>query len=114
MYGVSEELFWTLNPNRLRPYIKAYEKREEKRAKDIDMTCWLIGRYCSQAVTVAISNCFSKKKLEYQKKPNTYMDTEEKNEQRYAEMSEEEKLIEVRHIFSMLTAVESRIQKGGE
>lgn len=78
------------------------------------MTCWLIGRYCSQAVTVAIVNSFNKKKIEYQKKPSTLMETAEQNEERYAQMSEEEKLVEVRQIFSMLTSVESKIKKGGE
>lgn len=93
--------------------MKAHEKREEKRMQEFDIISWLIGRYCYEATSVAISNNFGKKKAEYAKMPDTLRKTEESGD-RYVNMTEEEKLIEVQHIFSKLTAVESRIQMGGE
>lgn len=102
-----------MNPNRLKPYIKAREKKEEKMMDNYDIVAWLIGQYVCEATAVAITNTIGGKKAEYSRKPRTILE-QEKSEDRYINMSEEEKLIEVKNIFSRLTSVEARIQMGGE
>lgn len=52
LYGVSYELFWHLNPTKLVPFRKTYEKKIEMQ----DMVSWQTGRY----VMEAIGACFSK------------------------------------------------------
>ena len=50
MYGVPYDLFWHLNPNKLKPWREAYG--EQNRANDT--MAWNIGRY----VLEAIASCF--------------------------------------------------------
>lgn len=107
-------MFWTLNPNRLRPYVLASEKKEKKRVQDVDFFCWLAGRYNHEAFSVTIANSFGKKKdAKYPESPYS-VDTAKENEDRYANMTEEERVAAVKEIFSQLTSVESRIKVGGE
>lgn len=106
-------MFWTLNPNRLKPYVKANEKREERKMNDYDTISWLIGQYCCEAVSVAIANNFGKKKMEYAKMPYSMKKSEE-SEDRFENLTEAEKIIEVKNIFAKLTSVESKFQMGGE
>lgn len=61
MIGVDYELFWTLNPKSLSPFIKAFELRQ----KYDDAMAWNIGKY----VRVAIGSCLSKS-VKYPVKPD--------------------------------------------
>ena len=59
MMGVDYELFWTLNPKTLSPFVKAFELSQ----KNEDCKAWQYGLY----VRMAISSCISKE--EYPKQP---------------------------------------------
>ena len=48
-YGVDYKLFWHLNPRKLTPFRKAYEK-------DTDFKAWLHGNYVAEAIAC----CFGK------------------------------------------------------
>ena len=52
VYGIDYNLFWHLNPTKMKPFREAYE---EKCRKD-DLLAWNTGRY----VLEAIASCFGK------------------------------------------------------
>ena len=63
--GVPEDKFWDSTPSDLKPYIKAYEVRQEI----IDFEAWLYGLYNFTAHSVALANSFGKGKHEYPEEP---------------------------------------------
>jgi hypothetical protein len=62
--GISYELFPSLNPKMIEPFMKAHNMKEEEEYKQINYTAWLNGMY----VASAISACFSKNS-KYPEKP---------------------------------------------
>jgi len=62
MIGVDYELFWTLNPKSLSPFIKAFSLKQ----KYDDTVAWNIGKY----VRIAIGSCLSKS-TKYPTKPDS-------------------------------------------
>ena len=90
--GVSENLFWTLNPTKMKPYI------ESKRKKDIerDYFNWLLGAYIKSSILSALD-----KRNKYPEKP--YLEKAE--DERIidgSDLSEEEKEIERHKIMAMM------------
>lgn len=65
--GISEELFWTLNPKRLHPYLEAEKLIQEKR----DAEMWRMGMYVCDAVRTAVDNVVNGRKSQarYMDKP---------------------------------------------
>ena len=51
MIGVDYELFWTLNPKSLAPFVKAFELKE----KHSDTMAWLSGLYVRSAIVSAMN-----------------------------------------------------------
>lgn len=104
--GISEEVFWKLNPTKLKPYITAYQEREKKRIEDIDHMGWLFGLYNFRATCVALSGLSGKPSsakyfelpLHKQNKNNMIPDNKK-------ELSEEEKIRMTKLIFGSLDAM---------
>ena len=95
--GVSYETFWTLNPRLLKPFVEAYKHKQ----KILDEQMWLMGIYVHEAVGIVLGNAFAKKgakKLEYLKEPLMKRQTTE------TELTEEEKMEQVKNLFTMLSA----------
>lgn len=69
MMGVDYELFWTLNPKTLSPFIKAFELKQ----KYNDTMAWQQGNY----IRIAIGSCFDKN-TKYPQRPFTSDKVEEK------------------------------------
>lgn len=65
--GVGYDLFWTLNPKTLSPFIKAFRLRQEYD----DLQAWRIGGY----VRAAIGSAFGKNN-KYPEKPLTHKSNE--------------------------------------
>lgn len=65
--GISEELFWTLNPKRLHPHLEAEKLIQEKR----DAEMWRMGMYVYDAVRTAVGNVVNgrKSQAKYMDKP---------------------------------------------
>lgn len=63
MIGVDYELFWTLNPHSLSPFIKAFELKNNHN----DLENWRLGIYIREAVKSALDN-----KVKYPKEPFSY------------------------------------------
>lgn len=95
--GISEELFWTLSPSRLYPYLEADKRKQEKR----DLEMWRMGFYVQNAVAVAIDKVLNGRKstLEYMDKP---LLAQVKESQQEVELSEDEKMRQVEALFMSL------------
>ena len=65
LYGMSYEDFWFGDPWMVKAYEQAYMLRQRKRNEEM----WIQGAYIANAVTVAVNNCLSKKKIDYMKAP---------------------------------------------
>lgn len=66
--GVDYNLFWSLNPKRLKPFLEA----NKLKLKQQNEFMWLQGMYIFDAVSVAIYNNFKdkgKKSMEYLQEP---------------------------------------------
>ena len=61
---VPYELFWHLNPRKLKPFEKAYEMEMESRQSATNLKAWLDGLYIQNAVASVFS-----KSAKYPKKP---------------------------------------------
>ena len=98
--GISEELFWTLSPSRLYPYLEADKRKQEKR----DLEMWRMGFYVQNAVAVAIDKVLngSKSTLEYMDKP---LLAQVKESQQEVELSEDEKMRQVEALFMSLQTI---------
>lgn len=98
--GISEELFWTLSPSRLYPYLEADKRKQEKR----DLEMWRMGFYVKNAVAVAIDKVLNGRKstLEYMDKP---LLAQVKESQQEVELSEDEKMRQVEALFMSLETI---------
>jgi len=61
VYGVPYELFWHLNPTKLKPFKIAYQKQLDQK----NQLAWIQGQYN----LLAIGSVFNGKKCKYPKKP---------------------------------------------
>ena len=95
--GISEELFWTLNPKRLHPYLEAEKLIQEKR----DAEMWRMGTYVYNAVRTAVDNVLGgrKSQAKYMDKPLLEQYKEAKQE---VELTEDEKMRQVEALFMSL------------
>lgn len=71
--------FWNENPDLFWAYRFSYIQREKRKQKNINYTAWLHGLYVHEAVSVALSNAFSKKTIHYSKMPYGESDNKEQH-----------------------------------
>lgn len=104
---MSEDLFWTLNPKRLHPYIEADKMKQENR----DAEMWRMGMYVQNAVAVAIDKVLNGRKsvLEYMDKPIL---TKYKESQGEVELTEEEQMRQVEALFLSLETLSTNSKLG--
>ena len=107
--GVSYELFWHLNPTKLKPFQIAFENKRRMR----DEENWLYwGTYGMSALSVVMANAFSKNsKAKYVEKP-IYQQISNKKE----ELTEEEKIEQTKQLFMKLQVMQSnhKAKKNGD
>ena len=104
---MSEDLFWTLNPKRLHPYIEADKLKQEKR----DAEMWRMGMYVQNAVAVAVDKVLNGRKsvLEYMDKPILVNYKESQGE---VELTEEEQMRQVEALFLSLETMSANSKLG--
>lgn len=104
---MSEDLFWTLNPKRLHPYLEADKLKQEKR----DAEMWRMGMYIQNAVAVAIDKVLNGRKsvLEYMDKPILMKYQESQGE---VELTEEEQERQVEALFLSLETLSTNSKLG--
>ena len=69
MFGMSSKEFWEDDPQLYWSYRTFYLKKIESETEKLNYENWLNGSYTYLAVSIALNNAFSKKKLEYPDKP---------------------------------------------
>ena len=69
MFGMSSKEFWEDDPQLYWSYRTFYLKKMQMEQDIMNYECWLNGSYTFLAVSVALNNSFSKKKMEYPDKP---------------------------------------------
>lgn len=80
MFGMSSKEFWEDDPQLYWSYRTFYLKKIQQEAETLNYECWLNGSYTCLATSVALNNAFSKKKIEYPKKPMGVKEKKEKTE----------------------------------
>lgn len=97
------------SPVELKPYIKAYEIKQERQ----DQQMWAMGVYVQNAVAVAIDRCLRgrKSKAEYLKKPILEEAIEKKRqEERMKNLTEEEKIKMTKLLFAQLETMQANFE----
>lgn len=92
--GVPYELFWTLNPRKLQPFIEAQKQKQ----KLLDSNMWLMGMYIQSAVTVAVEHNLAGKKAQTKYLEKPLLETKEQSE-REEILTEEQKKKQVDNLF---------------
>ena len=69
MFGMSSKEFWEDDPQLYWSYRTFYLKKIETETEILNYENWLNGSYTYLAVSVALNNSFSKKKIEYPDRP---------------------------------------------
>jgi len=100
--GVSDDKFWTLNPRKLKPYIKAQELRVK--ARDEEM--WRQGIYFLNALVVGLQTQIHGRKADYYEEPLLV-----KHEKENKVLSEEEKIAKAEEFFKSLETMQSNFER---
>ena len=94
------ELFWHLNPTKLKPFHTAFENKRKLRDEENWIT-W--GTYAMSALSVIMANAFSKNsQAKFIEKP-VYQQVRENT----GELTEEEKIRQTEQLFMQLQLMES-------
>ena len=80
MFGMSSKEFWEEDPQLYWSYRTFYLKKMQLEAEELNYKSWLYGSYSHLAVSIALNNAFSKKKLKYPEKPYGLKDNKAKTE----------------------------------
>lgn len=105
--GVPYELFWKLNPRKLKPFKEAYILRK----KDENMMLFIQGQYTQMALASTVGNMFKKrgmKPTEYPKEPFDIFS--EKRMNIHENMTKEEKVKETEKLFDMLNLMQTNFE----
>ena len=70
MIGVNYELFWTLDPHSLSPFVKAFELQNNHN----DVQSWRLGMYIQSAIASVLD-----KKVKYPEEPFSFTEKLEHN-----------------------------------
>lgn len=101
--GMSEELFWTMNPTKIKPYVEAERKKDIKH----DYWNWMLGAYVKSSIASALD-----KHNKYSDKP--YLEkAEDERVIDGSELSEAEQEIE-RHKLMAAMGFNMDLLKGGQ
>lgn len=68
-YGMSVKEFWENDPDLFWAYRFSYIQRLKREQEEANTRAWLQGAYIYEAVSVALSNAFTKTKSTYSKEP---------------------------------------------
>lgn len=98
--GVDYDLFWSLNPRKLQPFVKSFEMKQKIETEYINFQTWLQGIYFGRALVASLD-----KKQEYFNEPINF----EKNKKR---KSQEELMAMKFEAWSI--AFNQSLEKGGK
>lgn len=103
--GVDYNLFWTLNPRKLQPFIKSFEMKQKINIETINYQTWLQGIYFGRAVVATLD-----KNVEYFDKP---IDFDKYSNENVSEEKTKEEIMATK--FEVLSIMFNRsLEKEGE
>ena len=74
--GVDYDLFWSLNPRKLQPFVKSFEMKQKMKTEYINFQTWLQGIYFGKALVASLD-----KNQEYFKEPIDFQKIKEQKSQ---------------------------------
>lgn len=74
--GVDYDLFWSLNPRKLQPFVKSFKMKQKIKTEDINFQTWLQGIYFGKALVASLD-----KNQEYFEKPIDFQKIKEQKSQ---------------------------------
>ena len=74
--GVDYDLFWSLNPRKLQPFVKSFEMKQKIKTEYINYQTWLQGIYFGRALVASLD-----KNQEYFKEPINFQKIKEQKSQ---------------------------------
>lgn len=99
-YGMSVKEFWEESPDLFWAYRFSYLSKKEREQDLKNTNMWLQGMYIYEAVSVALSNAFSKKKISYREMPyNLNTSNNEPKQNSQLEMSLRNRVMQVQKVF---------------
>ena len=99
-YGMSVKEFWEEAPELFWAYRFSYIRRKESEEELINTNMWLQGMYIYEAVSVALSNAFSKNKITYRDSPYSLKSSNnEPKQNNKLEMSLRNRVMQVQKVF---------------
>ena len=118
-YGMSVKEFWEDDPDLFWAYRFSYIEKVKNEQELYNSNAWLQGAYFYEAISVALTNAFSKTKVNYAKCPygmeKEYEKQNANNESDLLVAKLKNRVLEVQKIFKSSTAdKEETTQKGGE
>lgn len=105
-YGMSVKEFWEDDPDLFWAYRFSYIERIKFKNEDENQIAWLQGAYIYEAVSIALSNAFSKQKLSYSKLP--YGVKVEEDREKMLEVQVAEIKARIKQINKIKTALPER------
>ena len=74
--GVDYDLFWSLNPRKLQPFVKSFKMKQKIKTEYINFQTWLQGIYFGKALVASLD-----KNQEYFKEPIDFQKIKEQKSQ---------------------------------
>lgn len=106
--GVPFEIFWSLNPRKLKPFYEAYRLR----IKDQNQMFYIQGQYTLSALMATVGNLFLKKGHKPNEYPKEPLDIfAEKRLVIEENMTDEQKKKETEKLFGMLAGMQEKFEK---
>lgn len=98
--GVDYDLFWSLNPRKLQPFVKSFKMKQKIKTEYINFQTWLQGIYFGKALVASLD-----KNQEYFKEPIDF--------QKIKEQKSQEELMAMR-FEAWSIAFNQSLEKGGK
>lgn len=101
MIGISYDLFWSLNPRKIKPFEKAFKLNQ----KTVDNYMWMMGGYVCEAVSVSLARSFSKgSSAKYRERPML-------DDFNLEDQTEAQKMEKVENLFNMLSLMQANFER---
>lgn len=98
---MSMQEFWRDDPNLFWAYRFSYYEKSKLRQQEDNIRAWLNGAYVYEAVTVALSNAFGRKRITYSKAPYGHENTSQIHKQKEIETQLKARIMQVQKVFKV-------------
>lgn len=100
-YGMSTDEFWKQDPELFWAYRFSYIEKKKREQEENNYQAWLQGAYIWEAVSVALSNAFSKEKISYRNVPYGIEETSKIPKQKLLEAKLKARVMQVQQVFEV-------------